>query len=282
MALLAGNDGAARSAPFRIHVVGSSPRSGTTLMFELLTACFRIDKFGEHEVSLFSYPDHPEGPYASKKPTDFLHVCRLMRWDPQLHVIYMQRDPRDVITSRHNKHPGRYWCDFDVWQRNQSLLPRLAGHPRFFECRYEDLAADPDRVQADLAERFGFLQQRHPFSEFDKVVQSSEAAQLALNGVRKVSAASVGKWRSNLPRLAAQLHRFPEMAEAVVAAGYERDPAWISVVSGVEPDHSESVRTEHDPLRGKGRATRLALRMRRRLGTLAKEARYVLDHRSGA
>lgn len=279
MAFLFGNNGTGASASPRIHVVGSSPRSGTTLMFELLTSCFEIGKFGDHEISLFSYPDQPRGPYASKKPTDFVHVCRLMRWDPRLYVIYMQRDPRDVIISRHNKHPDRYWCDFDVWQRNQALLPRLAGHPRFLECRYEDLVADPDRVQAELAQRFAFLRQVHPFSEFHKVGQSSQAAQLALNGIRKVSSDSVGKWRGNLPRVAAQMRRFPDMAQQVVAVGYESDPSWAAVLSGVEPDRSESVRGELDVLRGKGRAARVALRLRRRLGTLADEARYVIDHR---
>ena len=117
----------------RIHVVGSSPRSGTTLMFELLVSCFDIDRFGTHEISLFEHPmPSPRRPYASKQPTDFIHVCRLLRWDPALHVIYMQRDPRDVIVSQHGGYPGRYWCDFDIWRRNQVLLPRLAGQPRAF------------------------------------------------------------------------------------------------------------------------------------------------------
>ena len=87
MARLTQDQTKATRLPPRIHIVGSSPRSGTTLMFELLTACFEIDKFGRHEVSLFRYPARPEGAFASKKPTDFVHVCRLMRWDPMLYVI---------------------------------------------------------------------------------------------------------------------------------------------------------------------------------------------------
>lgn len=270
-----------RAGPFsatripRIHVVGSSPRSGTTLMFELLTSCFEVKKFGDHEISLFSYPARPGHVFVSKKPTDFIHVCRVMRWDPMLHVIYMQRDPRDVVTSRHNKHPDRYWCDFDTWRRNEDLVPRLAGHPRLFECCYEELVTDPDRVQAALGHRFGFLTQRHAFSEFDKVTQSSDAAQRAMNGVRQISTSSIGKWRQNLPRLAEQVRRFPDLPRRVVEAGYETDHAWTALLAAVEPDRTESVRREHNVLRGSGPARRGALRTFRRIGTLVKEIRYI-------
>lgn len=265
--------------PPRIHVVGSSPRSGTTLLFELLCACFDIEKFGDHEVSLFEAPPNPAGPYASKKPTDFIHVTRVMRWDPSLHVIYMQRDPRDVVVSEHGTQKGEYWCDFLIWKRNQDLLPRLAGHPRFYECRYEDLVTDPDAEQARIVGAFTFLRQIHRFSEFDKVSQSSEAAQFALKGVRKISPKSVGSWKANLPRIAAQLEEYPAMAAAVVEAGYADDEGWADACAGVEPDKRESVRGRNRALRGlSGRKLALA-RYRRRLGTFWDELLYALGHR---
>lgn len=265
--------------PPRIHVVGSSPRSGTTLMFELLTSCFQVEKFGDHEISLFSTPSHPRDVFVSKKPTDFIHVCRVLRWDPMLHVIYMQRDPRDVVTSRHNKEPDRYWCDFNVWRRNENLLPRLAGNPRLFACRYEDLVADPDRIQADLQARFGFLRQLHAFSEFDKVNRSSDAAKRAMNGVRQISTDSIGKWRENLPRLAAQVSQFPDLPQRVVDAGYETDPAWAGILAEIVPDQMESVRKNLSVLRGKSPVAHAVLRGIRRLGTLAEEARYISGFR---
>jgi hypothetical protein len=260
----------------RIHVVGSSPRSGTTLIFELLVSCFDIARFGDHEVSLFARPDPlPSGPWASKKPTDFIHVCRVMRWDPNLYVIYMQRDPRDVVVSQHGSQPGRYWCDFDIWRRNQMLLHRLEGNPRFHVCRYEDLVTDPDRVQAELQARFPFLRTVHAFSHFDKVARSSTAAQLALKGVRKVSADSIGKWRENLPRLAAQVRAFPDLAGYVMRAGYEADTSWLSRLDGVMPDASESVRAERDELRGLSRPAHAFRRVSRRLWSLRAELSYI-------
>ena len=260
----------------RIHVVGSSPRSGTTLMFELLVSCFEIDRWGAHEISLFDRPETvPERPYASKQPTDFIHVCRVLRWDPGLHVIYMQRDPRDVVVSQHGSRPGRYWGDFDIWRRNQDLLPRLAGHQRFFLCRYEDMVRDPDAVQHRLQQHFGFLQPTHRFSRFDEVSHSSATAQLALNGVRKISASSIGKWRADLPRLAAQLQAFPDLPDYLVKAGYEPDRAWLAALAGVAPNMAESVRSEFNLLRGKSWPEKAVLRVLRRLSTLRQELRYI-------
>lgn len=260
----------------RIHVVGSSPRSGTTLMFELLVSCFGVDRFGTHEISLFDRPEPlPGRPYASKRPTDFIHVCRVLRWDPALHVIYMQRDPRDVIVSQHGTRPGRYWCDFDIWRRNQMLLPRLAGHPRLFVCTYEEMVRDPDRIQNHLQERFGFLLPTHRFSRFDEVSQSSQTAQLALNGVRKISASGIGKWRADLPRVAAQLRAFPDLPDYLLTAGYEPDRGWLAALAEVAPNSSESVRSEFNVLRGKSWPEKAVLRVLRRLSTLRQELRYI-------
>lgn len=265
--------------PPRIHVVGSSPRSGTTLLLELLTSCFEIEKFGDHEVSLFHAPRSPAGPFASKKPTDLVHAARVIRWDKALHVIYMQRDPRDVIVSEHGSRRGEYWCDFNVWQHNQRLLPKISGNPRFIECKYENLVRDPDAEQTRIAEAYPFLKTKFKFSEFEQVSQASDAANLALKGVRAISPASVGTWRRNLPRIAAQLSAYPELAQAVVDAGYASDIHWTDCVAGITPDHRESVRALHNVLRGKGPAALAAARILRRSKSFRDEAMYALGYR---
>ncbi|NVO28002.1 sulfotransferase domain-containing protein [Donghicola sp. C2-DW-16] len=263
----------------RIHVVGSSPRSGTTLLFELLTSCFEIEKFGDHEVSLFHAPREVSGPYASKKPTDLVHATRVIRWDKALHVIYMQRDPRDIVVSEHGSRRGEYWCDFNVWQHNQRLVPKISDNARFYECRYENLVRDPDAEQARIAAAFPFLRMKHRFSEFEQVSKTSDQANLALKGVRAISSASVGTWRKNLPRVAAQLIAHPEMAEAVVSAGYASDTRWTESIQGITPDHRESVRALHNVLRGKGPAALAAARILRRSRSFRDELLYALGYR---
>ena len=267
--------------PERIHVVGSSPRSGTTLAFELLTSCFRIEKFGDHEISLFERPERAASDYASKKPMDLVHVKRVIGWDKHLNCLFMDRDPRDIVVSQHGSRPGEYWCDFPAWERNQKLIADLQGHPRVHVCRYEDLVSDPDSAQAQIAAAFPFLQRTYNFSDFDKVSQSSQAAQLALKGVRKISAKSVGTWQQDLPRVAAQLRAYPRMAKAVVANGYADDIAWADVCADVAPNNVKSVRASHDLLRNKqGLSLHLAL-IRRRAASFSQEAGYVLRNLLG-
>ncbi len=265
--------------PPRLHIVGSSPRSGTTLLFELISACFEIQKVGDHEVSLFHAPRRADGPIVSKKPTDLVHASRVLRWDKRLHVIYMQRDPRDIVVSEHGSRPGEYWCDFDVWRRNQRLRDKVEGHSRFFECQYETLVRDPDAEQERIAEAYPFLKIRHRFSEFERVSRTSSGAKLALKGVRAVSANSIGTWKKNLPRIAAQVQAHPDMAQAVVAAGYAPSTNWTHVCHGVKPDQRESVRSLHNALRGKGTVSTISARLMRRSRTLRDEALYALGYR---
>lgn len=259
-----------------IHVVGSSPRSGTTLAFELLTSCFDIAKFGDHEISLFERPRQPLGNYASKQPMDLVHVRRVINWDRNLHCIFMDRDPRDIVVSQHGSRPGEYWCDFPVWERNQQLIASLRDHPRVHICRYEDLVSDPGAAQARIAAAFPFLKRTHDFVDFEKVSQSSQTAQLALKGVRQISTDSVGSWRRNLPRIAAQLRAHPRMAEAVVAGGYADSADWADICKDIVPDDTESVRARHDALRDKQGMARLIARLHRRAGSLSQETGYVL------
>jgi hypothetical protein len=260
----------------RLHIVGSTPRSGTTLTFELITACFEIAPFGAHEISLFIRPARINGPYCSKMPTDLVHAARLLPWDPGLHVLYTLRDPRDAVVSRHGTHPDRYWCDFPIWRRNQRLFAKLGDHPRAMRIRYEDLVTDPDAAQAAIAARFPFLRTVHVFSAYEKVSRPSQDALHALGGVRRISTGSIGSWRQNKPRLAQQIKENPDLPAAVIAAGYEADDSWLAELGGVIPDGGKSVRTEaREATRGAGPLYAVQ-RLSRRLGSLGDEARYVL------
>src|SRR5262245_13347049 len=89
----------------RLHLVGC-PRSGTTLMMELMKTCFKHDACCEHEESLFHEPSGNPGLYFSKQPTDIRYLHRVFLRDPNLFVVNLLRDPRDVISSRHQSKPG--------------------------------------------------------------------------------------------------------------------------------------------------------------------------------
>ncbi len=218
----------------RLHIVGC-PRSGTTLLLELMSTCFTSDGFCRHEQSIFTPVAECGIVYFTKQPNDIRQLRHIFHRDEELCVIYLGRDPRAVITSRHREHPGQYFCNYRVWRECDRAAAHYRGHPRFLDLRYEDLVADPDGVQRRIAAKFTFLRQRHRFSEYHEHARPSEASRHAMNGLRAVNRESLDKWRHHLPRVAEQYARHPALAADLVRLGYEQDDRWLDLLRGVQP-----------------------------------------------
>ncbi len=56
----------------RIHIVGCGPRTGTTLIAEMMAACFEIDLYPKHESSIYTRPTRPAKIFLTKRPRDIL------------------------------------------------------------------------------------------------------------------------------------------------------------------------------------------------------------------
>jgi hypothetical protein len=223
----------------RIHIVGVSPRSGTTLLAECMVACFAIDAFESHEAPLAR---HRRGAkvYLTKNPGDIWIVRPRLLVDRHLHVIALLRDPRDVIVSRHAIDPNRYWTPLRLWTARVRPLRRLLRHERFVLVRYEDLARNPDGVQDLLRRKLPFLAATGRFSEFQTRAAPSEEALKALGGVRPIGANRIGAWRQHLPRVAGQLACHGPITRELIEFGYEPDDRWLEQLGGVELDLSPS------------------------------------------
>ena len=100
----------------RIHIVGSGPRTGTTFLAEMMIACFAIDVHTEHEDSIYTWLPYVGDIFLTKKPRDILVIEPVLRIMRNLYVIYMARDPRDMIVSKHEKDPDRYWANLKFWK----------------------------------------------------------------------------------------------------------------------------------------------------------------------
>ena len=217
----------------RLHIVGC-PRSGTTLLMELVTTCFESSGFCDHETSIFEPPDITEGElYISKQPNDIKQILHIFPRDPDLNIIYMGRDPRAVITSKHRESPQQYFCNYRVWKECDVAATLYARESRFLSLRYEDLVANPDAVQVAIAGHFPFLRQLHRFSEYTDHANPSAQSARAMHGTREVDQQSLEKWHGHLPRIAEQLARHPEMKEDLVRLGYEPDHQWLAMLDGV-------------------------------------------------
>ena len=218
-----------------LHITGCR-RSGTTLLFEMLAACCETNVSPIHEQSLFDCPHIPrDQTYLSKKPSDITHAYRVFLRNPNLHLIYIQRDPRDVITSRHPTRSDIYYASFSRWQRYQQAAQQFEGHPRFLKVRYESLVTHPNEVQQEILQQFNFLVTQHTFEAFHERANPSKQAEISLNGLRAVNPNSIGNWRQHLPRIKFQSEQYPALAQAVRMHGYEPDDNWLRSLDNVQP-----------------------------------------------
>ncbi len=240
-----------------IHIVGCLPRSGTTLLTELMINCFEIDGFTEHEYSIFKPYPRDYQILCTKKPNDIKRVGLPLRINPNLHVIYVLRDPRDTISSRshqRNNQEKKIWGNLGIWLKHHRIAENLQENPRFITLRYEDLVRDPDKTQDFIQGKLPFLKKRINFSDFHKVAKPSEKSAAALGGARPISTSSIGSWRSHKPYIKAQLEKYSneddDFAKILVKLGYEKDNAWLNELSGIEADNSEEPPNKKSRLKG--------------------------------
>lgn len=223
-----------------IHIVGCSPRSGTTLLAEMMVACFDIDRYAEHERQIHCLTSGSPRVYLTKWPGDVVVADLYVRVIPRLYVVVMIRDPRDIIVSRHGLRPDRYWTGLRFWKAYLPYVRRLRGHRRVTLVRYEDLVRDPNGVQQLLLQRMPWLTRRARFSGFHEVSRPSELSRIALGGLRPVSQSSIGKWKRNKPRVAGQQMLHGPITEDLIEFGYEPDATWREELAGAGLDLAAS------------------------------------------
>lgn len=223
----------------RIHIVGSGPRSGTTLLMEMMVNCFDIDLYPKHEARLGKCPPRNGNIFISKSPKDIIIVEKHLKVMRNLHVVYVMRDPRDSSVSKHGVNKTQYYGDLRYWKRYLPFFERVQNHPRFIFIRYEDLVRDPDGVQDLIAKRLPFLRSTATFSHFHLRSSPSEHTSLALKGLRKVDASGIGNWKSHKPRILGQILQHGSISEDLIRYGYEENEEWLKKLEGIEPDLSE-------------------------------------------
>ena len=124
----------------RIHITGS-PRSGTTLMLEMMITGYKIDSYCREETSVLSVPGSVArgNIICTKNPNEWRIIPGLISADPNQWFVFMIRDPRDVIVSKHKFRPEQYWTNLGLWQRSWSAIRDCLSHERLVQVRYEDL-----------------------------------------------------------------------------------------------------------------------------------------------
>ncbi len=225
-----------------IHIVGCVPRSGTTLMTELMITCFDIDGYTEHEHSIFKEFTNCSDVLCTKNPNDIKRVAYPLSINPELYVIYMLRDPRDAIASRshkNNRADKKIWGNLADWKAHHAIAEKLENEPNFITIKYEDLVSHPDSVQALLEQKMPFLKRKALFSEYHLQAKPSDKSDAALGGLRPISPVSIGNWRKNKPYIKAQIEKYGDITDTLIRLDYESDSSWLSELEGIEPDNQD-------------------------------------------
>ncbi|NOX36452.1 MAG: sulfotransferase [Calditrichaeota bacterium] len=207
----------------RIHIVGCA-RSGTTLLYFALSG-FRNTLLYEREVSVWNWPGLKKTfqlvqEKGFQKERFFIITKRNATWYVQeklerliqyvnhfrIGLIYLVRDPRDVLTSKHKLHEKPYYVGFETWKQSVSageyLQERLKGYSELLVLRYEDLVQHIDQVEERLKNTFG-LQLKpgvaslgHLEQYLDEQARNSKMVQY-MHRLRNFDPRSINKWKND-------------------------------------------------------------------------------------
>ena len=193
-----------------IYVCGF-PRSGTSMFYLMLRATVTKYQFFDQEMPA----DAATGNTITKRPLDMYRNYRGKR------AIILVRDPRSVLTSKHWSNPDEYFVSADKCLRHKGLLAMWDAVKRKpgYRLHYEDVVADPDQIQYELGQEFGF-EYSGWFSDFHKA-DIPMKLERPLNGIRPVD--NGHDWREHMPRIEDQFKRFPQLFDVLLEMGYEKD-----------------------------------------------------------
>ncbi len=227
-----------------IHIVACSPRSGTTLLHEVMVTCLRTDRHYDHEIRFHLVEAQSGEVLITKRPKDTMYMPAVLDDDPELYVIYVLRDPRDVICSRHGKDRSIYYSNIRLWRQMHGYAKQMSSHPRFLQVRYEDFVSNPDATQRLIEQHFPWLESIHPFSEYHQYAEVSEKSRTAMHSVRPIAPTSVGVWKENPARIKAQQELHGSLTPDLIECGYETSADWERALDDVEPDRTRSLYPE--------------------------------------
>ena len=220
----------------RIYIRGC-PRSGNTLMLYLCSIGFQnsyilteqdiptLAKSHPDKITFATLPSPQSSPEKQEQANHFLDQSDAA-------IIFMMRDPRDVLVSEHGKKPGEFWVKSPQrWIDNALILEKIQDHPRVIIVKYEDLVTEPNQLQKQIAGKLG-LTVNIPFSDSWQHFELTANATKSLNGLRKLESSRIANWRNDIKKkeyINNQLQKYPEMTTLMAKFSY--NPESISLVT---------------------------------------------------
>jgi hypothetical protein len=225
------------------HVyIQGCPRSGNTLMRELCLWSFcgtKLVKISKDDLECtLDLLVSPQRKWFWQKPPAVCVASRnadeswemsleALRAHPGVRVIWMLRNPLDVLTSIHGDAPDQFFTRPTRLIRCWELYKKFEKEPQVLTIHYEELVSNPEAVQKKITEAFG-LEPIRSFTESHKFFSKAKSNLRALHSVRPIDSNSLDKWKKKPEYrdfLKKVLADFPAIIALARDCGYEIDPA---------------------------------------------------------
>jgi hypothetical protein len=227
------------SIPLEAHlVICGFPRSGTTLLHLMVQTAIPDSRYFLRERSGFGtarrhWPGR-ERYLITKEPDDIFWIdeirafYELLGTRTRTRFVICVRDPRAVLTSRHESNTADYWVSIDRWRWIYDQYRYVKRFPDVCVVEFKDLIQRTAGVQDRLTTFVGWTPARD-FAEFHRHVPEGFDTR-ALNGVRSVDLAALDRWRdpAHAARVRQLLREMPELPDRLIEMGYEVDDRWTS------------------------------------------------------
>lgn len=211
----------------RVHIIGCS-RSGTTMLHYAMSA-FKDTYIYEKETTLWNFPDKNElaslffknlfsknplylitkrNPswYKEKNIDDLINLIR----EHNIYLIYIVRDPRDVLTSKHKLHKDSYYVDMDRWKNSvnggERVIDELSDYKRMLVVRYEDLVVNPGVIERSIMSMTGLVKRENveSISKLKDNIENSESIDGEMipymHKLRNFDISSIGRWQLDVQK----------------------------------------------------------------------------------
>ncbi len=177
----------------RVFIAGCG-RSGTWFALGIMATfagvlpVYQERHFGHFAMLL----ERPEPVHVVKRNHDARYA--LLEIPEEISLLYMVRDPRDVLTSSHLTTTN--YISIERWEEETHSLQALlaSGRRNLHVIRFEDLAQDAAATQARLAAALG-LTSTLAANRFNEVFQPDARTREIMNGLRPPDPSVIGRWR---------------------------------------------------------------------------------------
>ena len=224
-------------------IVCGLPRTGTTLLYNMLRTTVKNFEFYDSELSALRFisDEEPDGVNrVTKRPLDFMRAGHFEAFIPDVKFIVCVRDPRSILCSMHWHSDTEYKVSWDKsihsvkengkLREMQGLIEMDRGLLRITKPHYvyfEQLITQPDRVQTRLGRLFNF-EYEGVFDNFHKH-EIPELLSIQMNGVRPLDVSRLKPWVKHKERIIQQFEECPYLHELLYKYKYEMDQTWYSM-----------------------------------------------------